>query len=55
MCALMVNISPAASAERMDASTTMALVNNKDGGSTEEIPPSHDRSVFFADVDRTGN
>lgn len=56
MCALMVNISPAASAERMDASTTMALVDkNKDGRiDREEFHHRMTEVFFFADIDKDG-
>jgi Ca2+-binding EF-hand superfamily protein len=56
MCAWVASISPAASAERMDASSTMALADkNKDGRIDRE--EFHQRMVevfFFADVDKDG-
>jgi Ca2+-binding EF-hand superfamily protein len=56
MCALMLNILPAAGAERMDASATMALADkNKDGRIDRE--EFHQRMIevfFFADVDKDG-
>ena len=56
MCALMLNIYPAAGAERMDANSTMTLVDkNKDGRIDRE--EFHQRMIevyFFADVDKDG-
>ena len=56
MCALMVNITPAAGAERMDANATMALVDkNKDGRiDREEFHQRMTEVFFFADVDKDG-
>lgn len=56
ICALMVNVSPAASAERMDASSTMALVDkNKDSRiDREEYHLRMTEVFFFADVDKDG-
>jgi Ca2+-binding EF-hand superfamily protein len=56
VCALMVNIAPAASAEQMDANATMALVDkNKDGRiDREEFHLRMTEVFFFADVDKDG-
>jgi Ca2+-binding EF-hand superfamily protein len=56
MCAWVASISPAASAERMDASSTMALVDkNKDGRiDREEFHQRMTEVFFFADVDKDG-
>jgi len=57
VCALMINISPVAGAERLDANATMALTDkNKDGRIDRE--EFHQRMIevfFFADVDKDGN
>jgi len=57
MCALMVNITPAAGAERLDANATMALSDkNKDGRiDREEFHQRMTEVFFFADVDKDGN
>ena len=56
MCALMLNIYPAAGAERMDANSTMTLVDkNKDGRiDREEFHQRMTEVFFFADVDKDG-
>jgi Ca2+-binding EF-hand superfamily protein len=56
VCALVASISPAAGAERMDASSTMALVDrNKDGRiDREEFHQRMTEVFFFADVDKDG-
>ena len=56
LCGLMANVSPVASTERMDASTTMALVDkNKDGRiDREEFHLRMTEVFFFADVDKDG-
>jgi hypothetical protein len=56
MCALMVNITPVAGAERLDANATMALVDkNKDGRiDREEFHQRMTEVFFFADVDKDG-
>ena len=56
MCALMVNITLAAGAERLDANATMALVDkNKDGRiDREEFHQRMTEVFFFADVDKDG-
>ena len=56
MCALMVNIASTASADRMDANATMALVDkNKDYRiDREEFHQRMTEVFFFADVDKDG-
>jgi Ca2+-binding EF-hand superfamily protein len=56
MCALVGNIAWAASADRMDANATMALVDkNKDGRiDREEFHQRMTEVFFFADVDKDG-
>jgi Ca2+-binding EF-hand superfamily protein len=56
MCAWVASIPPAASGERMDASSTMALVDkNKDGRiDREEFHQRMTEVFFFADVDKDG-
>ena len=56
MCVLMVNITPAAAAERLDANATMALSDkNKDGRiDREEFHQRMTEVFFFADVDKDG-
>lgn len=56
MCALIVNITPAAGADRMDANATMALADkNKDGRiDREEFHQRMTEVFFFADVDKDG-
>ena len=56
MCALMVNITPVAGAERLDANATMALVDkNKDGRiDREEFHLRMTEVFFFADLDKDG-
>jgi len=57
MCVLMVNITPAAAAERLDANATMALSDkNKDGRiDREEFHQRMTEVFFFADVDKDGH
>ncbi len=56
MCALMVNITLAAGADRLDANATMALSDkNKDGRiDREEFHQRMTEVFFFADVDKDG-
>ena len=57
MCALMVNITAAAGAERLDANASMALSDkNKDGRiDREEFHQRMTEVFFFADVDKDGH
>jgi len=57
MCALMVNITLAAGADRLDANATMALSDkNKDGRiDREEFHQRMTEVFFFADVDKNGH
>ena len=56
MCALMVNTTPVAGAERLDANATMSLVDkNKDARiDREEFHQRMTEVFFFADVDKDG-
>lgn len=56
LCALTANIPPAIGAERMDASSTMALVDkNRDARiDREEFHHRMTEVFFFADVDKDG-
>jgi Ca2+-binding EF-hand superfamily protein len=56
MYALIINIAPAAGADRLDANATMALTDkNKDGRiDREEFHQRMTEVFFFADVDKDG-